>query len=714
EIQRLVAAAKQGKLATRGDPSRFAGAYAECVGGVNAMLDAVVGPLRVAADYVDRISKGDVPERITDRYEGDFNAIKNNLNACIDAIKLLIVDVDELSDAAVVGKLTARADVQRHQGDFGRIVQGVNATLDRLVGFIDAMPLPAMIVNRDFQVVYMNRKGLEVGGATLDQVRGHSCSGSFKTTDCKTERCACGKAMLEARTASSSTVAKPRDGLTLDIDYIGVPVKSREGEVIGAFEVVVDQTAARTAQRLAKKVAEYQDQEVAKVQTALGRISQGDLEVALAAAPGDADTEAPRKAFDAIGAAVHGVVRSVRALATDARMLSQAAVSGQLATRAEASRHQGDYRKIVEGVNATLDAVMGPINAATGVLQALAQQDLRARVTGEYSGDHAQIKQAVNATATALHDALEQVAEAVNQLASASSQIAATSQSVSQGASEQAAALEQTSSNLEEMSGMTRQNADNTAQANLLAQGANRAADKGSRAMERMSGAMVKIRQGAEGTAEIIRDINEIAFQTNLLALNAAVEAARAGDAGRGFAVVADEVRSLAQRAKEAARKTEDLIKESVKLASEGEGQSKEVAGDLKEIVEMVGKVTGIVSEIAAASQEQAKGIVQINKAITQMDQVTQQAAGNAEESSSASEELSGQAQTLAALVSRFKLERQGQTSLTAAGSRGIGPKRLAAEVLRAPGHGANGPGAAHLQSEEEPIPTKGGSGFKA
>ncbi len=129
----LTVAAVDGKLSTRGDASKFKGGYHDIVEGVNKTLDAVIGPLNVAAAYVDRISKGDIPPKITDSYNGDFNTIKNNLNLCIDAVGGLVSDAGTLAQAAVEGRLTTRADATRHQGDFRKIVEGVNRTLDLVI-----------------------------------------------------------------------------------------------------------------------------------------------------------------------------------------------------------------------------------------------------------------------------------------------------------------------------------------------------------------------------------------------------------------------------------------------------------------------------------------------------------------------------------------------------------------------------------------------------
>ena len=266
------------------------------------------------------------------------------------------------------------------------------------------------------------------------------------------------------------------------------------------------------------------------------------------------------------------------------------------------------------------------------------------------------MKQALNSTGESLHEAVSQVARAVEQVSSASGQIAASSQAVAEGASQQSSTLQQTATQLESIASITRQATDLAVEANGVARSAKGAAVEGAAAMEQMTGAMTKIRAAAEGTSQIIRDINEIAFQTNLLALNAAVEAARAGDAGRGFAVVAEEVRSLALRSKDAAARTETLIRQSVMEASQGEVTARAVNEKLATIVGGVGKVTDIVLEISASAKEQAEGIGQVNLAVAAAGKVTEQNAASSEESSSAATELSGQAQELAAMVGSFRL----------------------------------------------------------
>ena len=115
EAEKLSKAAVDGKLATRGNPENINFEFRKIVEGVNETLDAVIGPLNVAAEYVDRISKGDIPPKISDSYNGDFNEIKNNFNQCVDAVNALIADTNLLSKAAIDGKLATRADATKHQ-----------------------------------------------------------------------------------------------------------------------------------------------------------------------------------------------------------------------------------------------------------------------------------------------------------------------------------------------------------------------------------------------------------------------------------------------------------------------------------------------------------------------------------------------------------------------------------------------------------------------
>jgi methyl-accepting chemotaxis protein len=301
--------------------------------------------------------------------------------------------------------------------------------------------------------------------------------------------------------------------------------------------------------------------------------------------------------------------------------------------------------------------VVAPVEEATRVLECLAERDLTARVQGEYLGDHARIKKAMNRAVANLDEVLGEVWEATEEVTGASEQIGRGSQKLAEGASEQASALQEVSSSLQQLSSMAKQNVGNAKEAQSLAESARSSATRGVDRMGALTGAMEKIKASSDATARIVKTIDEIAFQTNLLALNAAVEAARAGDAGKGFAVVAEEVRRLAQRSAEAARNTAALIEDSVKNAESGVELNDDVLKQLGEIAGQVNRVGEVMGEIAAASEQQSDGVIQINNAVEQMNGVTQGVASNSEQSAASAEELSGQAERMRELVTTFRLQ---------------------------------------------------------
>jgi methyl-accepting chemotaxis protein len=523
----LVKATQEGKLDARGNANAYLGSWKEMMVGINKLIDAFVEPINVTAEYVDRISKGDIPAKISDTYKGDFNEIKNNLNKLIDNFNMFIAEMDNMSKQHNLGDIDAVVPDEKFEGAYKVMSKGVN-----------------------------------------DMVKGH------------------------------------------------ISVKKKAMACIAEF-------------------------------------SKGNFDAPLEKFPG-------KKAF--INENIETMRKNLKDINSEINKLVVASEEGRLSERGNDKEFQGDWAALIKGLNGLIEKIVEPVMEAAAVLDEIAKGNLQTTVTGNYKGDHARIKEAMNQTITTLNDVLGDMNTAADQVASGSRQVSDSGQALAQGATEQAGSIQELTASMTEIAAQTRQNAVNANQANELAVVAKNNAAQGNEQMKEMLKAMDEINQSSSNISKIIKVIDEIAFQTNILALNAAVEAARAGQHGKGFAVVAEEVRNLAARSAKAAKETTSMIEGSIKKVEDGTKIAKETADALNKIVDGVAKAANIVGDIATASNEQATGIAQVNQGIEQVSQVTQTISATAEQSAAASQELSGQAELLNDMVAKFKLRKGEDT----------------------------------------------------
>ena len=681
EINLLSDNMKNGKLDFRANSNKFKGEFKTMVGGLNELVDALIKPINVTAEYVDRISKGDIPPVITDEYRGDFNEIKNNLNVLIDTMNTLIEDVNSVSVEFGKLKLNYRIDSYKHQGIYSKMLEGVNQSLDIVVNIFDFTG-NFMLGDENGVIVYLNdaqKKFLRTyesdykkNFATFDaeKVIGSNIDMWHKNPSHNRNLLSGLNNTHEAKIQIGNQVMK----------LIINPLFNKEGHKFGYtvqwvnytneanFESELNLTIDKLLEgklssrindtkftggyiNFANKLNTMLDGIINPLNKAISYINQlanGDIPELI--------TDEYKGDLNNLKISLNDIISVLNNLISDLKWIAGEIGQGNLDAAIDTAKYRGDYSTLVTGINNINKMFKQPMVVVLDVVQKLADGDLTAEMTGNYDGEFQRLQAGLNASMNSLNELITSVKTTIDEVARGAMQVSDASTALSQGATEQAASLEEITSSMGEIASQVKINADNAHQASLLTNEAKSFSERGNREMEQLVTAMNEINVASDNIGKIIRVIDEIAFQTNLLALNAAVEAARAGRHGKGFAVVAEEVRNLAARSATAAKETAELIDNTKKAVDNGIMIVTRTSEALEEIKNGSIKSADIVAEIASSSNEQAQAIAQINEGLAQIDKVTQTNTASAEQSASASEELSGQAALLKEMVARFKL----------------------------------------------------------
>lgn len=310
--------------------------------------------------------------------------------------------------------------------------------------------------------------------------------------------------------------------------------------------------------------------------------------------------------YDRIKQSINTLLAVLYGMHRETLNLTDSVREGRLRTRGNDWDYEGIWKELIAGMNKTLDAVVDPMHEASAVLGKLAAYDLNARMHGKYRGDHAVIRDAMNATAETLHGAISQVTNTVELATDVGRSVMQSSSTVAEGAEEQSRRLDEATGNLEKLAENARSSAQHTNEAQKNAQQAAGAVTTAKQSMERMLVAMSEISDSAESTATIVGEIDSIAKETGALSTSASQKAARMRTSAGGFAVVAKEIRALSNRCYESAKTMKALEKKMAASADRAFlGEVLKLIDDMNGLA-MFSNLLGINAAIEAAHVEGA------------------------------------------------------------------------------------------------------------
>lgn len=659
EISEIIQAIRNGQLDKRGNSEKFSGGWKDLVVGLNEVINAFVEPINLTAEYIDRISKGDLPPHIDNEYKGDFNEIKNNLNQLMDNLHKFISAMNKMYEDQKIGEIQSKINIDNFEGFYKQMSSGVNASVEIHIGNIlkildilkeysegnfapelEKLPGKQIIANQRMDLLRSNLINIVKDiNILVESVK----IGNLNKRGDDSKYLGGWQELIIQFNNMIKNVETPINEMQMTLEKIAVNDFSSKvsGDYSGIWLTLKE--------NINQVIDGLENIQNIAIEISDGNISRLEL----------LELEGMKSINDKLQPAFINMMKAIRKMIDDLEQLSNFAVGGELSRRADSSNHYGEFRNVISQINSTLEAVVNPISEAQEILHIMSTGDITSRIEGNYQGDHEQLKISINKLSDSLSELIGQIYITVDTVSSAALEITATSENIASSAEEQSSQVDEIADTINNMSEDINKNAKNaTDTAKITTSKMNEISDAVNISAEKID----KLGQSSKQIGDIIAVIDDIADQTNLLALNAAIEAARAGDLGRGFAVVADEVRKLAERTTEATKQIAQMIvgiqkdtEEAVKIMRSTGSNS----NSLEQIVSQAKvELIKMIDNIAASMEHQAVSSEEIAHNISSIASVTNELTKNISDIADSSDGLSKLTEQLQDIVSKFKVNR--------------------------------------------------------
>src|SRR5262249_13899604 len=359
----------EGKLGGQAQVPGVAGTWKDLTDNVNFMTGNLTAQVRNIADVTTAVAYGDLSKKITVDVKGEILELKNTINRMVDQLNAFASEVTRVArEVGTEGKLGGQAEVPGVAGTWKDLTDNVNFMAGNLtVQLRDMSKVATAIANGDLtQKITVDVRGeilqiKEVINVMVDQLNGFASEVTRVAREVGTEGKLGGQA--EAR-----GVAGTWKDLTDNVNFMA-------SNLTAQVRNIADVTTAVANGDLSKKITVDVKGEILELKNTINVM------------------------VDQLNSFASEVTRVAREVGTEGKLGGQAEVSGVA----------GTWKDLTDNVNFMAGNLTGQVRGIAQVVTAVANGDLKRKLTIESKGEIAELADTINAMTDTLATFAEQV-----------------------------------------------------------------------------------------------------------------------------------------------------------------------------------------------------------------------------------------------------------------------------------------------------------------
>ncbi|NDV21314.1 methyl-accepting chemotaxis protein [Desulfovibrio sp. JC022] len=202
---------------------------------------------------VSKVVKGHFEFESDDKARGVYRQILS----LVDSLKGFQNDTDAIITAIEKGELERKGDVSKYEGGFATMIEGVNTLVTLYCELLNSLPVGILTRGKDREILFLNKAGMDIGG--INSFNGKQCDDVLGTKACREGRCIPEKCMDNGAKQNFETTAQTSTG-TYEVSSSASPILDRNGQTVGALEIIINQTEIKAVQNRIVEVANAADQ----------------------------------------------------------------------------------------------------------------------------------------------------------------------------------------------------------------------------------------------------------------------------------------------------------------------------------------------------------------------------------------------------------------------------------------------------------------------